>query len=188
MLCTYGSQTMWKKSKSQPENHRFFHETHLRFLKWQKPPVLWFWKILKEPEPAIIWIWNTERKRTGGSLKFKEPYNTAIFISSHLVVDSSIVKQWTIWEGFGVCRFKAQIFSIISVCLCSQISGATNKFAVCLFSALHISANGKGSTLNLALQKLNVWSPDSKYIELHPISFYFGVGEFLKSVEHATQT
>jgi hypothetical protein len=74
---------------------------------------------------------------------------------------------------------------IISVCLCSQIPGATKKFAVCLFSALHISANGKGSTLNLALQKLNVWSPDSKHIVLYPTSFYFGVGEFLKSVEHA---
>jgi hypothetical protein len=36
------------------------------------------------------------RKRAGGSLKFKEPFNNAIFISSHLVVDSSIVKQWTI--------------------------------------------------------------------------------------------
>jgi hypothetical protein len=129
-------------------------------------------------ETQLKFNWDWRNDKTQNPLHSSTKHNPHFHNQSPIQFE----KAWVSAES------KLRSSGIISVCLSSQIPGATNKFAVRLFSALHISANGKGSTLNLALQKLNVWSPDSKHIVLHPISFYFGVGEFLKSVEHAIQT
>jgi len=191
LLYTYGSQTMWKKSKIQPENHRFLHEIH------------WFFKVFKMTKTtSSLILENSQGTRSSSylNLEYLKKQNQWLFKiqrTIHTTLLFSFLPTWLwiaqLWsngqfeKAWVSANSKLRSSGIISVCLCSQIPGATNKFAVCLFSALHISANGKGSTLNLALQKLKVWSPDFKHIVLHPIS-YFGVGEFLKSVEHAIQT